>query len=379
MKQGPIRVLLIEDNPGDVRLIQEIAAEVPGVQFHLVHVERLTDAITYLDTEPFDVVLLDLLLPDSQRLDSFLRVYQHAPSMPIVVLTIDDDDELGLMAVQMGAQDYLIKGQTDRQLLVRALRYAIERRRLQNELEQFAYITSHDLQEPLRKIQLFADRLVTLLVRREGIFTQETSYFKRIQQTAERMQHLMEEVLQYSQTIVKTYTFIPVDLNQVLHEVLSDLEVAISQNDAHIIVRELPITDANPTQMHQLFQSLISNALKFRRPEESPVVVIASRPIEQHGIDANARTTRTLNYEISVADNGIGFDTKHLERIFGVFQHLDTGDNYTGTGIGLAACRRITEHHNGRITATSILGRGSTFTITLPQHQLIGAAHASTE
>jgi len=379
VKQGPIRVLLIEDNPGDVRLIQEIAAEVPGVQFHLVHVERLNDAITYLDTELFDVVLLDLLLPDSQGLDSFLRVYQHTPSVPIVVLTIDDDDELGLTAVQTGAQDYMIKGQTDRQLLVRALRYAIERRRLQNELEQFAYITSHDLQEPLRKIQLFADRLVTLLTRREGTFHQETSYLKRIQQTAERMQQLMEDVLQYSQTIVKTYTFIPVDLNQVLHEVLSDLEVVVSQNDAHVIVRELPIIDANPAQMHQLFQSLISNALKFRRRDESPVVVIASRPIEQHGIDANARTTRTLNYEISVADNGIGFDTKHLEHIFGVFQHLETGDNYKGTGIGLAACRRIAEQHNGRITATSILGRGSTFTITLPQHQSLGVDHASTE
>jgi light-regulated signal transduction histidine kinase (bacteriophytochrome) len=240
------------------------------------------------------------------------------------------------------------------------------------ELEQFAFVASHDLQEPLRKIQAFGDRLK---MKCEKIQLGEAGdYLDRMQNAAARMQTLINDLLAFSRVIRSSQPFVPVDLRAVTKEVLSDLEVRIEKNGARVEIGELPSIDADPTQIRQLMQNLLSNALKFQPPNSQPIINITSRVIsgpawnnppgtEKGGV-ANANDI----CEISVQDNGIGFDEKHLEKIFAVFQRLHGRTEYEGTGVGLAVCRRITDRHSGSITAKSQPGKGATFIVTLPFH-----------
>lgn len=240
------------------------------------------------------------------------------------------------------------------------------------ELEQFAFVASHDLQEPLRKIQAFGDRLK---MKCEKIQLGEAGdYLDRMQNAAARMQTLINDLLAFSRVIRSSQPFVPVDLRAVTKEVLSDLEVRIEKNGARVEISELPTIDADPTQIRQLMQNLLSNALKFQPPNAQPVINITSRvisgpawnnpPGSENGGVPNANDI----CEITVRDNGIGFDEKHLEKIFAVFQRLHGRTEYEGTGVGLAVCRRITDRHSGSITAKSQPGKGATFIVTLPFH-----------
>ncbi len=223
--------------------------------------------------------------------------------------------------------------------------------RSNRELQDFAFIASHDLQEPLRKIQTFGDRLLT----RYGATFDDTGrdFMERILSAAERSRRLIGDLLTFSRVTSVAKQFERVDLNIVATQVIADLEVLLEQVGGRVEVATLPIIDAQPSQMFQLLLNLIGNALKFRRPDVSPVVTLNS---EQ----------RDGNVLLSVADNGIGFDGKYVEQIFQVFRRLVTRDEYDGNGIGLSVCRRIAEWHGGSITARSVIGRGSTFLITLP-------------
>jgi signal transduction histidine kinase len=235
------------------------------------------------------------------------------------------------------------------------------------ELQDFASVASHDLQEPLRKIQAFGDRLRTRFAGPLG--PDGRDYVDRMHAAAARMQTLIDDLLRFSRVTTKAHPFAPVDLNEIARDVLSDLEARIESSAGKVEVGELPTIDADPVQMRQLFQNLIANALKFRRPEAAPVVrVSASMPTEV-GTPADDRDARSPKVEIRVADNGIGFEEKYLDRIFNVFQRLHGRDRYEGTGIGLAVCRKIVERHGGTITATSRPGEGATFVIALPTTQ----------
>jgi len=244
-------------------------------------------------------------------------------------------------------------------------RKADELARSNAELEQFAFVASHDLQEPLRKIQAFGDRVKTKC---ETIDLGEAGdYLNRMQNAAARMQTLINDLLAFSRVIRSSQPFVPVDLNAVTKEVLNDLEVRIEKNGARVEVGELPSVNGDPTQMRQLMQNLLSNALKFQPSGKQPVVTISSRiiPHANSSETAAAPDTNPL-WEVSVQDNGIGFDEKHLEKVFAVFQRLHGRTEYEGTGIGLAVCRRIMERHGGSITARSQPGKGATFVFTIP-------------
>lgn len=228
--------------------------------------------------------------------------------------------------------------------------------RSNEELQQFAFIASHDLQEPLRKIKAFGDRLKTTC--NDALSEPGRDYLGRMQNAAERMQALIEDLLSLSRVTTRAQPFTPVNLRKITEEVLSDLEISISQTEAKIELGNLPIVNADPLQMRQLLQNLIGNALKFHRTQTVPVVRIYSEIISGEN---NTQLRRLV-----VEDNGIGFDEKYCDRIFQVFQRLHGRSEYEGTGIGLAICRKIVERHQGSITAQSKIGQGAKFIVTLP-------------
>jgi PAS domain S-box-containing protein len=236
---------------------------------------------------------------------------------------------------------------------------AQELERSNRELEQFAYVASHDLQEPLRKIQAFGDRLRDRF--RDQVGDQGREYIDRMLASAGRMRRLIDDLLAYSRLTTQARPFTRTDLNDVLHDVVEDLAARVEATGAGVEVGELPAVDADPSQIRQLFQNLLGNALKFLRPGVRPVVRVHAEPLVP-GDDGSG-------YRISVTDNGIGFDPKYAGRIFQVFQRLHGRDEYEGTGVGLAICKKIVERHGGTIAAESEPGKGSTFVVTLPgQH-----------
>ncbi|MDY7231403.1 sensor histidine kinase [Hyalangium rubrum] len=221
------------------------------------------------------------------------------------------------------------------------------------ELESFASVASHDLQEPLRKIQSFGERLKSTAA--EVLSPEARDYLERMQNAATRMRRLIDDLLAFSRVSSKAQPFVPVNLSNIAGDVVGDLEVAIEQAGATVTVGPLPTLKADPTQMRQLLQNLLSNALKFRQENVPPRVNV------QATVDAKQKRC-----ELRVEDNGIGFDEKYLGRIFNLFQRLHGQGKYAGTGIGLAICRKIVERHGGTISASSVPGQGATFIVSLP-------------
>jgi len=244
------------------------------------------------------------------------------------------------------------------------------------ELQDFASVASHDLQEPLRKVRAFGDRLQTACG--EELPERGRDYLERMQNAASRMQTLINDLLLFSRVTTKAQPFVEVDLSQITHEVISDLEIRLEQLNGRVEIGDLPVIDADPLQMRQLLQNLIGNALKFHRPNEPPVVKVFARPVEELG-QAQAESSLPSGLcRIYVEDNGIGFEEKYLDRIFSVFQRLHGRSEYEGTGVGLAICRKIADRHGGSITARSTPGEGTTFIVTLPVRQQKGERYHDT-
>ncbi len=228
--------------------------------------------------------------------------------------------------------------------------YTAELERSNKELQDFAYVASHDLQEPLRKIHAFGERL------QQQYYTvldeKGQNYIDRMQSAAERMQALIVDLLAFSRVRTHKQPFDQVDLSEIVANVLQDLEIGISEIGATIVVSDLPTLEADALQMRQLFQNLLGNALKFHRPDAPLLVTVDYRLLGNM-------------CEITVADNGIGFEQQYVERIFNVFERLHGRNAYPGTGVGLAICRRIAERHGGDIRAASKPGEGTKFIINL--------------
>jgi len=236
-----------------------------------------------------------------------------------------------------------------REAELRQNEYAEDLKQKNIELEQFAYVASHDLQEPLRTVSGF----VELLKRHYKDQADEnvTKYINYITDASDRMRRLVKDLLDYSR-LGRERILEPIDCNKVVQEVLSDLTMAIQESQAVIHVAPLPVISGYATEMKQLFQNLLSNSLKFRKPGEPPVISITAMPKDDH-------------WQFTVADNGIGIDEKYWDRIFIIFQRLHTKNEYDGTGIGLAHCKKITELHNGKIWLDSTPGEGSKFYFTV--------------
>lgn len=248
--------------------------------------------------------------------------------------------------------------------------YSQKLKKSNEELEQFAYVASHDLQEPLRKVTTFGDRLKTKYS--ESLGDNGRDYLERMQGAAMRMQTLINDLLTFSRVMTKAQPFAPVDLAEVTRDVVSDLEVRIEQAGAHIEVDKLEMIDADPLQMRQLLQNLIGNSLKFIKKDVPPVIKVSGTFVNGNGNNRGSHSSVRDLYEITVEDNGIGFDEKYTDRIFGVFQRLHGRSEYEGTGIGLSICKKIVVRHNGSITAQSAPGRGARFIVVLPVKQIEG-------
>ena len=237
--------------------------------------------------------------------------------------------------------------------------------RSNDNLQKFAYVASHDLQEPLRKIQAFGDLLKKELA---SASSEGLDYLDRMQSAAGRMSTLIRDLLNYSRISNRLDTGKALSLNDVVQEILTDLDLTIAETGAIMSVGELPTITGEASQLNQLFQNLISNALKFRRPDTVPHIQITARPVKAADLANTIKPARSADmyHQIDVSDNGIGFEEKYLTRIFEVFQRLHSRSTFAGTGIGLAICEKVVTNHGGAITAASQPNQGSVFSIFLP-------------
>ena len=358
-----LRVLLIEDSATSRVLVQGFLQAANVTTFVA---EDGTTGTAMLREHLPDVVVLDVVLPDADGVE-LCREWQREPELkdiPVLLISgqrlADEDRAAGLRS---GAMGYLLKpfsdvellaqihllhqlGETHRQLKQRNA----ELERSNRGLEEFAYIVSHDLKEPLRTVTGHCRMLTKCL--RAHLDEQTEAFLAAIAGGAERMQKLIDDLLTYSRVGRADHPSETVDLNDLLTRVLANLDAAVTESEATVRVDELPVVSANRLMLGQLFQNLISNALKFRG-EQAPVLNVSAEPLGNLA-------------RITVADNGIGIDPRHFEWIFGIFQQAPTEKKYPGTGMGLALCRKIVENHSGRLWVESELGKGTKFHVELP-------------
>ena len=406
-----IWILIVVYRPDNLLSIETI---LENENYEIVKATSGKAALKILLTQhDFTLILMDVQMPDMNGFETASLIYQREKlkHIPIIFITAHNyNDEHVFEGYKVGAIDYIYKPinpellrfkvgvfaemyQKNHQLLLQErklkqmnanLAKEIEERRISEEkvrllnqqllennrslkatieeLDRFAYVASHDLQEPLRKILVFSDKLLS--TQRQHVTEEMQRYMEKIMKASERMQKLINDLLTFSRQDDNAAGFTEVKLNDLISDVLSDMEVEIEKHAAQIKVDVLPTLWANPSSMRQLFQNLISNGIKFRKPGEVPVVSVycssANAPLLD-GADSFCR--------IVVEDNGIGFNQKYAEEIFVVFKRLHSYHEYEGTGVGLSICKKIIDKHGGKISAESKAGEGARFYIDLPMQK----------
>jgi signal transduction histidine kinase len=369
----PITMLLVEDNPGDARLVREALVDAGAAEITLVHVTRLDAALARLAAGGIDIVLLDLLLPDGSGLDTVTRVHGAAPDVPLIVLTGFSIEGLGLQAVRIGAQDYLIKGRFDGAALVRGVRHALERHRMLLELERtrrqqlelkdrLLSHVSHELRAPLNAI----DGFLTLIM--DGVAgevsTQQRDYLrialKNVAQLASMINDLLDATRADSGKLVVERR--RVSLAELIRDTVETLGPEAAGKRIDVIVRvpaALAHADADPHRVQQILTNLVDNAVKFT--PAGGTITIAARDDDERGF-----------LRVTIADTGCGIPAAARERIFDRL-HQEDGTKASGLGIGLYLCKAFVEHHGGRIWVESAPGEGSAFHFTLPRRATVPA------
>lgn len=387
--QETISVLLVEDNLGDAFLIQGMlgvvgAAESQG--FELQHVERLKDAIASLQQHPYQVILLDLSLPDSKGLQSLKQLEQEAPAVPVVILTGTNDENLATQAVNQGAQDYLVKGQITQEVLVRAMRYAIERQhtdealRLRTlELEQtnqalqrqaqqladvnadlaaFNHTVAHDLRNPLAGIKTACALLNASLGEQDA---KVTRYLGMIQDYSQQMGDVFEGLLQLAQLSHSPLQIQAVDLSATAQMIVSQLKIQHPQRQVQVAITPHILVQGDSRLLWMLLDHLLNNAWKFTQNCQSAKIEVGFCPSSDLPETMPHLTEQHVYF---VRDNGVGFNMQQSEQVFTPFQQLTLEDE--GQGIGLAMARCIVARHGGQIWCNAATGQGATFYWTLP-------------
>ncbi len=364
-----LRLLLLEDNPDDAELVLH-ELEKAGFSVSSQVAQTREDCLRLLHENAYDVVLADYNLPQWKGIEAVELMRNQGIDIPLILVTGALGDVTAVECIKQGATDYVLKENLMR--LPISVRRALKEKRLRDqrardqqelaqkaaelarsnqELEQFAYVASHDLQEPLRMIatytQLLAERY------RGKLDEHADKYIRYAVDGAKRMQVLINDLLAFSRVGRNPMVSKQVDCNALVEQVLRSLGPAIAESHADIHADPLPVVESDGSLLQQVFQNLVGNAIKFRRPEEPPEIHISASP-------ANGM------WEFAVQDNGMGIDREHLESVFVIFKRLHTQAEYSGSGIGLALCKKIVERHGGRIWADSDPGKGSTFRFTLP-------------
>ncbi|HAD05496.1 MAG: hypothetical protein A2091_03610 [Desulfuromonadales bacterium GWD2_61_12] len=372
-----LRILHIEDNAGDVDLIREMLTGTGRESFSFASEPRLATALNQVRGNSIDLALLDLGLPDSSGLDSFIRLRDTAPELPVIILTGNNDQEAAVAAVKEGAQDFLVKGEITANLLVRAIRYAIERKRAKSELhklnaeleqrvasrtselavanrelEAFAYSVSHDLRAPLRAIDGFSRILL------EDYAPQLDAEGQRIctviSDSTRRMNELMNALLAFSRLGRAELRLAPVEMTALAEAVFGELTTQAERARIDFRLHPLPRVAGDPALLRQVWVNLLANAIKFSAKKERATI----------SVDARSEGTE---YIFSVQDNGAGFDMRYADKLFGIFQRLHSDKEFAGTGIGLSIVQRIVQRHGGRVWGESAPEAGAIFYFTLKQ------------
>lgn len=407
----PTKILLVDDREDNLMSIEAILGT-DGYQFVKANSGR--QALKILLSEfDFALILMDVKMPNLNGFETAELIYEREKlkHIPIIFITANNfGDENIFKGYKSGAVDYIYKPinpdllrakvgvfvdlyRKNHKLLLqeqtlksinKSLELEINERKaseekvkylnhqlLQNierlesankELDRFAFMASHDLQEPLRKIITFSDRLASKYI---GNLDEEADmYINRIQSSAERMRVLIKDILALSKIVADKSSFVETNLNTVLNEVIAEMDGRIKEKGAKILIEKLPILIVNPGLMHSLFHNLISNSLKYSKNNTKPIIRVSSEISFER--NKNEHNTKEKYCRIHVTDNGIGFDQKDSEKIFSIFKRLHFNNEFEGTGIGLAICKKIIEEHNGFISALSKVDEGSTFIISLP-------------
>jgi signal transduction histidine kinase len=408
------KILLVDDREDNLLSIEAILA--PG-NYRFVRAISGRQALKILLTDfDFAMILMDVKMPNLSGFETASLIYEREKlkHIPIIFVTANNyGDEDMYKGYQAGAVDYIFKPinpdilrakvsvlidlykknrilyeQEQRLITInKNLELEIHERIVSEEkikqlnqqllenidqlesankdLERFAFMASHDLQEPLRKIRLFSDRLY---IKYKDVIQDDSKMISLIQKSAERMQALIIDILSFSKISMEKAEFEKSDLNVLVNDLLSDMSEEVIEKRATISVDPLPELLVSPRLIRPLFQNLINNALKYKKKDQNPVIKIRSEA-HVHITGQNGQSKNKKYWRIIVEDNGIGFDQKYAEDIFGMFKRLHNNAEFEGTGIGLALCKKIIEHHHGFISARSKVNEGSTFVISLPASQ----------
>ncbi|MGN6491611.1 MAG: sensor histidine kinase [Agriterribacter sp.] len=410
--QSEIKILVVDDREDNLLSIETILEK---EQYTIVKAKSGLAALkVLLRHDDFSLILMDVQMPGMNGIETANIIYERDKlrNIPIIFITAHDyDEEYVFKGYELGGVDYIFKPinpqllrikvrvfvelyRKNRQLLAHERQLLKANNSLQKEiverisseekikylnrqlvqtnehllsmneeLDRFAYIASHDLQEPLRKIRLFSDRILM-----NGIQAPDSEkYLEKIIASSSKMQSLIDDLLRFSRQSAATADYTAVDLNQLLPDVINEMEISIEKTNAVIHYPVLPVINAVPALVRQLFHNLLSNAIKFRKKDEVPLINIRfSKVSGVHKDDSSAPSHNPFFNQISITDNGIGFDPRYAQEVFIVFKRLHSAHEVQGTGIGLSICKKIMEIHNGYISASSAINEGTTITVGFP-------------